>query len=48
MYTELEIIIIITCAVFGIGIYIYRKASGDMWHGINWKLVWEYIKKLFK
>lgn len=48
MYTNLEVFCIIICATFVIGSYIYLKASGHMWYGINWKAVWNYIKKLFK
>ena len=48
MYTQLDICIIIICAILVIGGYIYRKATGDMWYGINWKLVWKNIQKLFK
>lgn len=48
MYTELELIIIITCAVLFIGIYIYRKANGEMWYGINWNNVFRTILKFFK
>lgn len=48
MYTELEIIIIITCTILVIGIYICRKASGEMWYGINWNNVFRTIRKFFK
>lgn len=45
MYTELELIIIITCAILVIGGYIYRKASGEMWYGINWTRVFYEIRR---
>lgn len=49
MYTKSDIFIIVICAVLVIGIYIYRKASGDMWYGIQWKNVFRAIRnKLFK
>ncbi len=45
MYTKLDICIIVICAVALIGIYIYRKASGQMWYGINWKRAFYEIRR---
>ena len=44
----LDALIIITCAVMTLGCYIYLKASGTWWYGINWKMVAKTIRKLFK
>lgn len=48
MYTKFEATIIIICAVVVLATYIYRKASGDMWYGIQWGNVFRFICKLFK
>lgn len=45
MYTKLDIFIITICAIAVIGGYIYRKASGDMWYGINWTRVFYEIRR---
>ena len=45
MYNNLEIIIISICAIIGISTYIYRKATGDMWYGINWGRVFYEIRR---
>lgn len=48
MYNNLELGIIAVCAVVGVVIYIYLKASGEMWYGINWKAVAKSIRKLWR
>ena len=45
MYTKLDILIIVIFAILVIGIYIYRKASGEMWYGINWKRCFYEIRR---
>lgn len=45
MYTTIEITIIVICAVALIGIYIYLKATGVMWYGINWKRCFYEIRR---
>ena len=45
MYTQLDIIIITICTILVIGIYICRKASGEMWYGINWTRVFYEIRR---
>ena len=47
MYTRLDMAIIVVCVVLVIGIYIYRKASGEMWYGINWGRVFYEIRRWF-
>lgn len=45
MYTWLDAQIIIICVIIGIGTYICRKATGDMWYGINWSRVFYEIRR---
>lgn len=45
MYTELDIFIITICAIGTIGIYIYFKATGEWWYGINWTRVFYEIRR---
>lgn len=45
MYTNLDLVIIIVCAILFIGIYIYRKATGQMWYGINWGRIFYEIRR---
>lgn len=45
MYTKLDICITVIVAILVIGGYIYRKASGDMWYGINWKRAFYEIRR---
>ena len=45
MYTELDILIIVICAIFVVGYYIYAKVSGEMWYGINWRRVFYEIRR---
>ena len=47
MYNNLELFIIIICAVSLVGIYIYLKVSGEMWYGINWHRVFYEIRRAF-
>lgn len=47
MYTNLDICIIIICAVLGIGCYIYLKASGEMWYGVQWgRIFYEFRRSV--
>ena len=49
MYTKFDMFVIVICAVLVIGIYIYRKASDEMWYGIQWHNIFRAIRnKLFK
>lgn len=45
MYTKLDIIVIIICAVIFIGAYIGLKASGELSFGINWKKCFYEIRR---
>ncbi len=44
----LDTAIIITCAIIALALYIYLKVTSTVWYGINWTLVWKYIRKLFR
>jgi hypothetical protein len=28
--------------------YIILKATGEMWHGVNWKYIWKRIRSIFR
>ena len=47
MYQGHDIVIITISAILVIGIYIYRKASGDMWYGVQWGRVFYEIRRWF-
>ena len=36
------------CAIYIVAYYIWAKASGQMWYGIQWRNVFRAIIKLFK
>ena len=45
MHTQIDICIIVICTIFVVGSYIYLKASGEMWYGINWTRVFYEIRR---
>ena len=48
MYSNFDIFGITVCAVMGLGIYIYLKATGELWNYVNWKLIWKCIRKWWR
>lgn len=38
-------LILVTCAVSTVAIYIYMKISGEMWYGIQWGNLFRFIRR---
>lgn len=48
MYTNLDLFIIVACAIGFVASYIYLRATGAILGFVNWKLVAKRIRRLFK
>lgn len=43
----IENIICIICAIYIVAYYIWAKASGVMWYGVQWKNVFRRLRRRF-